>query len=243
MIAYTDPLAIVDFKGGRLHVVRSNATWPEKLCRRASVNSFGYGGSNAHVIIDAADIGDWRIAKYFMSARTNPELGDYLQNDRKESDCAMDEQYLCLFSAHDHPTLLRNIAAISKVADKYDVRDLAYTLGAKRSKLSDRAFGIATTCRVSQGLVESKLKFGISRQHRPRLVFAFTGQGAQWPQMGYALLQYFPSVRRTFKELQAALDSLPNPPAWNLIGNPTSHRCLRPLLIIQLRCISRSVRG
>lgn len=200
-----------------MHVVRSNTPWPEKFCRRASVNSFGHGGANAHVIIDAADVSGWRVAKYFTPTITNPELRICLQNGQNGIHPITDRQLLYVFSAHDHATLLRNITAISQVAGKYDPNELAYTLAA-RSMLSNRAFGITTAGKLSQNLEEGKMKFGVSHHHRPKLAFAFTGQGAQWPQMGYALFQYFPSVRRTFQELQRALDNLPNPPEWNLLG-------------------------
>lgn len=39
----------VDLKDGRLRIVQQSTPWPDLPIRRASVNSFGYGGSNAHV--------------------------------------------------------------------------------------------------------------------------------------------------------------------------------------------------
>lgn len=44
------------------------------------------------------------------------------------------------------------------------------------------------------------------------------GQGAQYPRMGYSLIQQYPSVRKTFEQLQLALDKLPTPPMWCLKG-------------------------
>jgi acyl transferase domain-containing protein len=41
----------VDLKGGRLKIVMESTPWPDLPVRRASINSFGYGGSNAHVSI------------------------------------------------------------------------------------------------------------------------------------------------------------------------------------------------
>lgn len=38
-----------------VQVPKRTLRWPENATRRASVNSFGYGGTNAHVILDAAD--------------------------------------------------------------------------------------------------------------------------------------------------------------------------------------------
>jgi acyl transferase domain-containing protein len=39
----------VDLKDGRLKIVTKSMAWPDLPVRRASINSFGYGGSNAHV--------------------------------------------------------------------------------------------------------------------------------------------------------------------------------------------------
>lgn len=39
----------VDLKDGQLKIVTESTPWPDLPIRRASINSFGYGGSNAHV--------------------------------------------------------------------------------------------------------------------------------------------------------------------------------------------------
>ena len=49
------PLAnhdLVPFKEGNLRVPEELLAWPEDREERVSVNSFGIGGSNAHVSID-----------------------------------------------------------------------------------------------------------------------------------------------------------------------------------------------
>ncbi|KAK4221929.1 hypothetical protein QBC38DRAFT_402515 [Podospora fimiseda] len=46
----------LNFHGGALKVVQQLTPWPTNhVYRRASVNSFGYGGANAHAILDAVD--------------------------------------------------------------------------------------------------------------------------------------------------------------------------------------------
>lgn len=43
---------VVDFAGASVKVVTEKTLWPQMPIRRASVNSFGYGGANAHCILD-----------------------------------------------------------------------------------------------------------------------------------------------------------------------------------------------
>ncbi|KAJ8130860.1 hypothetical protein O1611_g2768 [Lasiodiplodia mahajangana] len=42
----------IDFEGARVRPVTEVTPWPKNSLRRASINSFGYGGANGHCIID-----------------------------------------------------------------------------------------------------------------------------------------------------------------------------------------------
>ncbi|THC90671.1 hypothetical protein EYZ11_009864 [Aspergillus tanneri] len=51
--------------------------------------------------------------------------------------------------------------------------------------------------------------------------FVFTGQGAQWPQMGLELLASFPLARSCVERLDTVLQRLPNRPTWSLYDELT----------------------
>ena len=53
-INFEKPNPKIDFDGWRVKVVHKMTDWPMEGPRRASVNSFGFGGTNAHVVIDEA---------------------------------------------------------------------------------------------------------------------------------------------------------------------------------------------
>ncbi|KGO37540.1 Acyl transferase/acyl hydrolase/lysophospholipase [Penicillium expansum] len=53
-IRFESPNPKIDLKGWNLEVPTEVMPWPREGQRRASVNSFGFGGSNSHVIIDDA---------------------------------------------------------------------------------------------------------------------------------------------------------------------------------------------
>lgn len=188
---------------------RTAISWPECSIRRASVNSFGYGGSNVHVVLEQASLpGNPRHVSSYMSEE------DEFTIDDEEAE----RPYTIVLSANDDTSLRANIKALSNhlinPRVKVSLADLAYTLSERRTRLFYRAF-ITTRNRE---LDENTFVIGKKNSEAPRIGFVFTGQGAQWPQMGKDLIQFFPWTRSILEELDGVLQSLPDPPRWSLLG-------------------------
>jgi acyl transferase domain-containing protein len=141
--------------------------WPKtSQYRRCSVNGFGYGGANAHVILDATDS--------FLRRVTH--LSTVMDSHRPGPSNA--KNYILAFSAHDQATLVRNRDAILSVASKREIPDLAYTLAAHRSRFRYRGFSICNNDRPSTDVQHSKFELGVSRNSAPDIAFVFTGKYA-----------------------------------------------------------------
>lgn len=68
------------------------------------------------------------------------------------------------------------------------LRDLAHTLGSRRSHLSWRRTVLASTIEELQAELAVEKPLVIKAGSSPKLIMAFTGQGAQWYAMGRELL-------------------------------------------------------
>jgi acyl transferase domain-containing protein len=118
--------------------------------------------------------------------------------------------YLLPFSANTVPCLERRLNDLSKLnLSEISVRDLAYTLGVRRSHLSQRGYVIAL-----QGSIANDVSEETFRQLIPDInlaehtvQFVFTGQGAQWKGMGSELMQ-FPPFAETICLLDEELHTL-----------------------------------
>ncbi|KAG9518256.1 ketoacyl-synt-domain-containing protein, partial [Aureobasidium melanogenum] len=213
----------IDFKGRCLEVVRATMPWPENLCKRVSINSFGYGGSNAHCIVETPRI--------LLGPRDGHAISQTSSNGAHDGTtaCKMTalptfqiqrtpKKYLFALSAHDPHALDRNLDALAAVADKYSAVDIAYTLARKRSKHRCTAFTTVIKSNIESQLIPEKIQHTSMMATAPIVIaFVFTGQGAQWPGMGYGLIQQYPIVRKAISTLQSALDALPKPPDWRLV--------------------------
>lgn len=152
-----------------VRVNHSTAAWPKESMdlRRASVSSFGYGGTNAHVVVEAVD----SLYPWYQHAKAKKDA----PYDRSTS-----RPMLICLSAHDKATLDRNAQALAKVSDQYYFTDLAHTLNLHRTKFAHRAFTIARESQGNNVFAAEGLRSGVVGKKKLGLGFLFTGQGVSY---------------------------------------------------------------
>ncbi|PTB36575.1 hypothetical protein M441DRAFT_62043 [Trichoderma asperellum CBS 433.97] len=172
-----------------LRVPTKPTPWPTDRLQRVSVNCFGVGGANAHVIIDSAKL---YISQKQTVLDPNPQL--------------------LVFSAHQGASLKERAATIFNYAKQHpdQLPNVAYTLGCRRENLAQRAFAIY------DGVNTPELSPVVKHKTSPRVNFVFTGQGAQWARMGADLCSQYPKFRDAIHQMDAALTKLPRPPKWTI---------------------------
>ncbi|KAJ5973964.1 polyketide synthase [Penicillium waksmanii] len=191
-IKFTNPNPDIPWDSYGLSVPTEPMPWPKSRRERISVNSFGIGGTNAHVILDSAQ--SFSVSPVPERPTTSPQL--------------------LVYSANTAKSLEAMIAGYKSYIQKNPARvcDLAFTLGNRREHLPYRAFavkGLLGTLTTS-----SPLKSGAT----PSIVMVFTGQGAQWPQMGGHLIRssFYPLFKKSIQSLDAHLQTLKHAPEWNI---------------------------
>jgi acyl transferase domain-containing protein len=102
---------------------------------------------------------------------------------------------------------------------------LAFTLGERRSQHMYRlAVSASSVSQLSAYLGGNGLFFTKSSAN-PRLVYIFTGQGAQWFAMGRDLIKEYPVYRKAITTAEAYLKSLGA--SWSLHGTSLlPYKCL-----------------
>nr|WCQ76531.1 ApiD [Apiospora montagnei] len=219
---------------GPLSIPTTARPWPQLppgTPARASVNSFGFGGTNAHAIIES-----------FEEERELPS-SSFLSLTSREKTVAGQKLTAgpLLFSAASGSSLLRSVQAHLthlKEHPEIDLGDLSWTLQTRRSAHGVRAFFSAASrndaLKSMEDWVQSHEKTSSSNiGYQPRLINPkeapgilgiFTGQGAQWPEMGRRLLEQSPLFRSTIEACEKVLQSLPTAdvPSWSLVQELTA---------------------
>lgn len=197
---------------------------------RVSLNSFGYGGTNAHVILEpapAVDLnGSAADGDSTSAVKTNGIHDDleskavnYTADGAQQTNgdgthaslekVAQANPQLFVLSATSEKSLLeaaKNVQSwISNKASGEDyLSDLAYTLNVRRSLLPLRLSVVASTPDELVSALEPKSLRISKLPHSVSVAFVFTGQGAQWHAMGRELL----NLNSAFKDSILQSDKL-----------------------------------
>ena len=195
-----------------------NIPWPTEGLRRASVNSFGFGGANSHAVLDDAfhyfnpssvngfHRADTRVNSLELSCSYSHESADGLEAAQDKNGIftaswrlkSYTSPLICVLCASDE-------TGIDRLASTYDeyfmklagsdekgrfIHDLAFTLAEKRSHLPWRSYFLASTHRDLVAPIIDRCSKAVRSKQGLKLGFVFTGQGSQWWAMGRELLKY-----------------------------------------------------
>jgi acyl transferase domain-containing protein len=216
-----------------LEIPTSLVPWPETPegnPRRASVNSFGFGGTNSHAIVegykpDIHDVVAHRFARTPQTVVSRRQSHDSGYGEAKKRPVFLP---ICMSAASS-----KSLKAVIATWREYLVRQpdisieqLGWNLFTRRTVLSHRVALSATSRSHALEICDSLLAssgnnddIGIRSKAidgKPQILGVFTGQGAQWPSMSRSLLHSNKIYRQTIQSLDQILRTCPDPPSWSL---------------------------
>ncbi|TGO47720.1 hypothetical protein BOTNAR_0510g00040 [Botryotinia narcissicola] len=199
--------------------LRIPITLESRPLKRISVNSFGYGGTNAHVVVDAAG----EVATVKPTSQSN---GISTTHDHHvPEDVSRAKERLFVLSAASEKSCQDMLSKVAKYLEsKADSPDadtllsrLAYTLS-RRSVMANRVGVVASDLNDLVAQLTNLSTEAIPRadhQTTPRIGFVFSGQGAQYPRMGQSLLGTWPTFTASMKRAAACIKTCGS--SWDLL--------------------------
>ena len=198
----------LSLQGTRLEISQQPTPWAATGTRRAGISAFGFGGTNAHVIVEQA--------KEATGRSTVPERPYHLLTLSGKSAAGLGQ----LAKRYDQ-----------FVESKPDVSlaDLCHTANTGRTHFQHRlAIGAANLDQLHQRLktvgrkkTASSVKQGVlGATHRLKVAYLFTGQGSQYVGMGRELFQLPGVFRDTLLQCDQILRDLRDESLLTLLFAP-----------------------
>ncbi|MFE1755876.1 type I polyketide synthase, partial [Streptomyces anandii] len=202
-----EPTPHVDWSAGAVSLLSDTVAWPETgEPRRAAVSSFGFSGTNAHVVLEQA-----------------PPVGEPEEAGAPEPVVGFGEGAVWVLSGRSAAGLREQAGRLLAWVDgREGVRpvDVGFSLGVGRAGLEHRAAvvgsgrevlraGLAAVAAggMAPGVVEGVRVGG-------KTAFVFPGQGSQWLGMAAGLLDASPVFAARIDECAAALEPFTG---WSLV--------------------------
>jgi 1-acyl-sn-glycerol-3-phosphate acyltransferase len=188
----------IDLQALRLRVVTSLEAWPHSDGPAiAGVNSFGFGGANAHVLMQEPP----RISAVESSDAEDdsgtPELLVVSARSAEALNC-MAQAYADFLGSADSP-MLADVCSTAALRRSHNDHRLAI-VSQNKSELAE--------CLSASALGEKRLNTvsgRIAGTEPPKIAFVFSGLGPQWWAMGRQLLRDEPVFLREIERCDASL--------------------------------------
>jgi phthiocerol/phenolphthiocerol synthesis type-I polyketide synthase C len=198
---FDDPNPDIDFSGLNLEVCGRSRPIERSGARLAGVNSFGFGGTNAHVVIADAPAPTSRPA------------------------AAPDPSFLVL-SAQGQAALAAlaaDYAARLRRADRATTAEIVAAAGHRRERMTERlvipytgpeALADALAAAGDESADRSRLTSGTAVDRAAPVAFVYSGNGSQWAGMGIAAYKLSEAFRTRYDAVSAAFEKLAG---WSLV--------------------------
>lgn len=204
---FKTPNPEIDFDAWKLRVPTKSMPWSS--CngpRRASINSFGYGGANAHVILEEP-----------------PPCGPDGITNQHFTVNNLDRLYLMPITSHSEDAATLTVTSLAQYLEHKQgllMADLIYSMVINRSMHRLRSFVVVDDIPSMIKAIECidiTTPWKTINNKSTRLGFVFTGQGAQYHDMGRQLMTHCPPFLRTLQHCNDALQTLPQKPDWSIM--------------------------
>ena len=204
-LGFDTPNPHIDWASIPVAVTTVKRPWPEGR-RVAGVSSFGFSGTNAHVILEAAP------AESSRDASDHAERPLHVFPLSAKSQGALEElasRYSAKLRDAGSPSLAEvcHTAAVGRMHFAHRVAVIART----KEELADRLAQFVKGALVKGALVkgaEAPTIFSAESRQAPEVAFLFTGQGSQYVGMGKELYASEPVFREAVDRCAQALEGV-----------------------------------
>ncbi|XP_055784807.1 phenolphthiocerol/phthiocerol polyketide synthase subunit C-like [Salvelinus fontinalis] len=181
---YSEDSASIDAKALNVKVPTEAEKWGDSVERVAGINNFGFGGTNAHVIV-----------KQHKQSQVSRKSG------RKA------HKYFVLSASSEKSISMMMEDTIQQIDkdNKVDLEALAYTSACRRSHLKHKykkAFRTSSLVDLKDQLKSALSKTPYPSYSDPRLIFVFCGNGVTYQGMCKELLKHEPVFREKIREVE-----------------------------------------
>ena len=212
---FHEPNPHIPFEELSLRVAQTLSPWPDETRPLlAGVSSFGFGGTNAHVVLEEAPGAAHRV----------------------DQAPAAEQPHLLTLSAHTQEALRALASAYQDVLRPdgsqpvVSLHDICYTASARRTHHGERLAVVGRSheelCQRLGAWLSERADPNVSSGHkapnvRRKIAFVFPGQGSQWVGMGRDLLEQEPVFRATLEECDRVMRQYVD---WSLLEELTADK-------------------